>query len=519
LYGTFGLGLVVSYTVTSEQEKCPRFIHESTVMFSICRKDQETDMLLLRADAILFASIKENYVQACPDDRRKRGKAGRMKTTVLVPRRGFLQATAATTLLGGVRAAEVPLRAAAKQSVELAHNELWRRFVDRQDVLLDFTDLNGTVSLPTPEECRAGKPNALGWWTPIENGAMFNGLYLDGAVNRARATGDAADKDKARRLVEGLLRLAACSRVKGFIGRGFATDGRTTWPMGSNDQTSPWFYGLWRYLESGLADDNLRRRIIARLTETADVLVQTGWRMPAEPPFGFRGSFNSFSWGGAPRLLFVCKAMHRITGDTAWDERYRTALFEDPKKGSLTRLAACERGMVFEKKGKAKTGRATWTGSPAAVCLRGLWEMEQDGPVRAAFARGLNASAEMAVEGMSYRNQFPDDNTARYESDWRKLNAWWKPQRTEDEASEVAKLQLGEINKLSPCRRMELTYAREAAFAAWVVTLCPDPDVVKQHENEILATLAHFRADRLHFVSFFPLESAWWRLCRAEVGA
>lgn len=51
-----------------------------------------------------------------------------------------------------------------------------------------------------------------------------------------------------------------------------------------------------------------------------------------------------------------------------------------------------------------------------------------------------------------------------------------------------------------------------AMFAAWVVTLCPDRDFVKQHEPEILATLAHFRADKLRFVSFFPLECAWWRL-------
>ena len=54
--------------------------------------------------------------------------------------------------------------------------------------------------------------------------------------------------------------------------------------------------------------------------------------------------------------------------------------------------------------------------------------------------------------------------------------------------------------------------SREAAFAAWVITLCPERDVVKQNEPEILATLAHFRADKLRFVSFFPLESAWWRL-------
>ena len=92
------------------------------------------------------------------------------------------------------------------------HAELWRRFVDEQDVLRDFTDLGASVSLPTPEECRAGQPNAPGWWAPNENGAMFNGLYLDGAVNRALATKTDTDKAKTRRLVEGLVRLAALSQ-------------------------------------------------------------------------------------------------------------------------------------------------------------------------------------------------------------------------------------------------------------------------------------------------------------------
>ena len=77
--------------------------------------------------------------------------------------------------------------------MEQAHSEMWRRFVNKHGVILDFTDLDGSVSLPTPEECREGKPNALGWWAPIENGAMFNGLYMDATVNRWRHTKSPAD--------------------------------------------------------------------------------------------------------------------------------------------------------------------------------------------------------------------------------------------------------------------------------------------------------------------------------------
>lgn len=47
--------------------------------------------------------------------------------------------------------------------------------------------------------------------------------------------------------------LNSISEVKGFVGRGMSTDGKSHYPMGSNDQTMPWFLGLWRYWEAGVA--------------------------------------------------------------------------------------------------------------------------------------------------------------------------------------------------------------------------------------------------------------------------
>ena len=123
----------------------------------------------------------------------------------------------------------------------MAHKEIWRRFIDQYGIMIDFADMAGNVSLPTPEECKLGKPNALGWWAPIENGAMFNGLYMDAAVNRWNHTRSDEDATKARKLMEGLLLLNSISDVKGFVGRGVSTDGKSHYPMGSNDQSSP----LW----------------------------------------------------------------------------------------------------------------------------------------------------------------------------------------------------------------------------------------------------------------------------------
>lgn len=57
--------------------------------------------------------------------------------------------------------------ATAAAAAEQAHAEIWRRFMDRHGVMIDFAAMDGSLSLPTPEECRDGKPNALGWWSPI----------------------------------------------------------------------------------------------------------------------------------------------------------------------------------------------------------------------------------------------------------------------------------------------------------------------------------------------------------------
>ncbi len=150
------------------------------------------------------------------------------------------------------------------EAVERAHREIWNRFIDQYGIMVDFSDLDGAVNLPTPAECREGKPNALGWFQPIENGAMFNGLYMDAAVHRWQATQSLEDANKARRLMEGLVLLNSISDTRGFVGRGVSTDGKAHYPMGSNDQTSPWLFGLWTYWKSGIATQAEKQLIAQR---------------------------------------------------------------------------------------------------------------------------------------------------------------------------------------------------------------------------------------------------------------
>ena len=397
---------------------------------------------------------------------------------------------------------------AAAANIEQAHAEIWRRFVDPYGIVLDYTDLDGAYPRSTPEECREGKPNALAWWTATENGSMFNGMYLDAACARWRLTGAAEDREKARRLMKGLLLLSSLGPA-GFIARGVATDGRTPYPMGSDDQTGPWLYGLWRSIQDGLAESAERATIVAEFVKVAHVLESTKWRLPcnAGAPSPFRGSFAGHAWQNAPRLLFLLKAAHHLTGDAHWDDLYRQAAHEKGGPSETTRADICASGMVFTGK-----SRESWTGASSVIALRGLWEMETDPGLRDAYAHGLAASAQLAAEGLALSRKFGREAKQSFLSDWRVLNEWWKPQHSEEEAVAVAMAQVKELGRLSPRRYQEFSFVREPVFASWIVTLCPDRAIIASHRDAILDTLGHYDYARLYYSQFFPAETAWLRL-------
>ncbi|MHB8901559.1 MAG: hypothetical protein ACYC6Y_22635, partial [Thermoguttaceae bacterium] len=206
--------------------------------------------------------------------------------------RVVLRAVGTALLLAGVACAAAPAEQRAQRAsaaVEQAHGELWRRMVDQYGIVRDYVG-----ETPTPEDCSLGRPNAIGWWSPIENGPMFTGLYLPAACERARRSGDPADKAKARRLAKGLLKCASVSDVVGFIARGVGTDGKCHYPLGSDDQTHPWFYGLHAYFRSDIPTKEERIVVAEKMAEVAGVLESTGWKCPCDGAFRgqFRGGFQ-----------------------------------------------------------------------------------------------------------------------------------------------------------------------------------------------------------------------------------
>ncbi len=393
----------------------------------------------------------------------------------------------------------------ALQAVEQAHAELWSKRIDRHGVILDFVG-----EIPTPEDCKLGRPNAIGWWSPIENGPMFTGMYLPAACERARRSGVAADKANARRLAEGLLKCASVSDVRGFIARGMGTDGKCHYPLGSDDQTHPWFYGLHAYFMSGIPSDGERKQIAKKMREVADVLETTDWKCPCDGAFkgDFRGGFKGHLFRDAVRYLFMLRAMFDVTRDNIWLERYRNALAERPAKSDKTRAEICAAGYPLDREAiKGIDDHALWIYVGSQGGLAKLVAMETDATICAHYRAGLALNAKLALASIGAFTGFDNNDMKVFgNANWRAVYTTWFPQPTQAEAKRLS--ETGDKAKRGGRKGYEARYMRNPLAAAAIVALAGDGT----GRDTIERALRHYDYTKLNMSEFFFAECAYYAL-------
>ena len=419
-----------------------------------------------------------------------------------------------------------------RDAVEQAHRELGRRFISPDGTLYDYTGLQGEVHVPTAEETAALKPNALGWGTPIENGAFFGGLYLDALCNRWKATGDRGTAERARVIAKGLVRLAEVGKTPGFIARGIAADGKGFYPASSSDQTYPWFYGMWRYATSGLPTPDERTRVISTLERVARGLEANRWEMPIDRlnfghfghwMVGFAGTKGILvgaepQFDAATRLLFVLRSLHHVTGDTRWLSLYRALLREKPAGSNLTRLEICAYGVDYVAPGEPPRfpeSPRLWTSASSQAGLLALTELEEDAEVRSAFRRGLDANARRAAKFVAGYRNYDNNNRLAFDIRWRSMNALWREQSQIGEAVELGRAQKGDTGPWglqSPRFSAESVFLRDPLFAAWVVALSGNSEVIASVRGEIRGALTHFQWNQIYTSPFFMAENVYWQI-------
>ena len=389
------------------------------------------------------------------------------------------------------------------RAVEEAHSVLWRRFIHTNGLIHDYEG-----EIPTPEDCALGRPNAIGWWSPIENGPMFTGLYLPGACERARRSADSADIDKVRTLVQGLMLCASVSDVPGFIVRGTGTDGTCHYPLGSDDQTHPWFYGLHAYVTSDIPTSEQRAQVVATMVEVAGVLEASGWRCPCDGAFRgeFRGGFKGHWFRDAVRYLHLLKVMHDVTGDAVWLDRYLAALAQKPNGCEVTRLELSAQGYVPDREEIANIdGSQLWIYVGCQGSLARLIDLDCDESRRAKYRAGLAINAENASLSIEAYKLFDNSDTQVFgHTNWREGYPSWFPQATQQDAEQLARE--GNRAKLGPRKSYECRYMRNPLAGAAIVALAGDDS----RRDLIEHALCHYGYTTLNMAEFFFAECAYY---------
>lgn len=393
----------------------------------------------------------------------------------------------------------------AEIAVEQAHAELWGRFIDPHGIIRDYVG-----ELPTPEDCSLGKPNAIGWWSPIENGPMFTGLYLPAMCERARRSGSPADIAEARKLAQGLLKCASVSDVPGFVARGVGADGVCHYPLSSDDQMHPWFLGLHAYFKSDIPTDDERKVIAAKISEVAQVLESTGWRVPCDGAFKgqFRGGYQGHLFRDAVRYLFLLRAIHEVTGAPVWLERYEKALAETPADASKTRLEICAEGYPRDREAiKNIDSHQLWIYVGCQASLAKLIAMEKDESRREKFRVGMEINASNALRAVQSCTSFDNEDTKVFgHADWRAAYPDWFPQPTQADAERLART--GDKEKQGKRKGYESGLMRNPLAGAVIIALLGDGTEREAVEQAI----RHYDYTKLNMAEFFFAECAYYAL-------
>lgn len=391
----------------------------------------------------------------------------------------------------------------AEAAVEQAHAELCGRLLSPEGVLWDYVG-----ELPTPKDCAECRPNAMGWWSPIENGPMFTGPWLASMTAKARRTGTAADRQLCRRLADGLLLLASVSDVPGMVVRGVGTDGRCHFPFGSLDQTLPWYFGLYVYWRSGLADAAQARRVRDKMLEVARAMEANGWRVPADGPLRGNtcGDFtdNELAFRGATHYLFILRALADMTGDPTWMAKYEKARREPCKPAPVSREDVCAAGCLVDRDRYDCDGMGVWIYLAAQGCLAELHRLEADPAVKAKYRLGLDRTAEAVRPTMAWSTEWRNQRETPFRyANWR-TGYSWKLQKTHREAVEVACTGKPEIlgTRKDLERRLVSCPLSAAAICAYA----------GKYREEISKTLRRYDYATVNISEFFAVEIAWWGL-------
>lgn len=384
------------------------------------------------------------------------------------------------------------------------------RFLSSDGVMYDYTGLDGEVLLPTPRECEQSKPNALGWWSPVENGGFFTGMYLCAKCEEYLLEPTPAGIEKIRLLVRGLYKLQDVGDTPGFIARGIGNDGRCHYTASSNDQNFPWFLGLGKYLETSIPDADERRECVDRLRRQGEALAAQEWRIIGDRPNFVRGEWLAGEYPSAVHIATATRVLYQATGDRAWLELHRN-LLESKAPDGRRRLDIIEGGPEY------MGAWAVWFLVNCQYAVGELIKFETDSDRCGSYRRSLLNAALMTAPLLELHRKFdPAAPRPEFTPDWHLMMPPWRPQQNGKEAQVLAEEQLPVWERACPAIAEEKAYLKPALGAAWMIALSGSPALLAEHRLEIEKLITRYDYRLMYYATFFYAENLIATLRRLE---
>lgn len=385
------------------------------------------------------------------------------------------------------------------------HDLVWKRFVRMPyGHVLDYTDADGNIYVPTADECKKAMPNPLGWWTPIENGAFFTGLYVHALIAKYNNCKDEKTAEEIKILMDGLFLLQDVGTVSGFIARGVADDGKSHYPFSSEDQFTPWVLSLYSFYKCDLCDckASVKERLLRALTAVRD----NGWNIPCDVEGLYYCRWGSTSaWRGVCKMLLCARIIYELTGEEKDLKLYRDLATSHPGDSIYTRLEIASHGYSHDLVAFLGT-KQNWICACAHFGLRELVALDSENAEY--FKSGLRNNGITALGVVDDMKKY-DNSKEGFDINWRRLNSLW-----EDYGNDVTK-GLSIANRentywqkeVVPHRKMEHEILGNAVFSALIAITCGEERISRLATEKMIDNCACVDWENLHLSYAFVIES------------
>ena len=360
-------------------------------------------------------------------------------------------------------------------NINSLHEQVWGRFVRMPyGHVLDYADQDGKTCIPTAKECQMAMPNPLGWWTPVENGAFFTGLYVHALIAKYNKDKNKQTAKEIKTLTRGLYLLQDVGKVEGFIARGVADDGKAHYPFSSDDQFTPWVLGLYSYYNCELCLD--REAVKSRLLRALFAVKARDWDIPCDVEGLNYCSFkNSTAWRGVSKHLFCARVIYELTGDKNDLEYYKELAAGYPRGSIFSRREIASHGYSHDRVAILGT-KQNWICTCAHFGLGILAKLDEEN--RAYYKQGTRNNGITTLGIIDDIKKY-DNEKDGFDINWRRLNPMWEDYgNSVPNGRNIAMRQnVYWLKEVVPHRRMEHEILGNALFSALIAVTCGDEKI------------------------------------------